>query len=103
MFRTTMLSTLVCLSKCASLSKHNTAWVYIYPAHDVRSKDPIDGPKDHLSDIVLSKDQQGPRKITFRGLIIRSISFEHLEGSTVSFEAILRCRQTYYNLLAKSN
>ncbi|KAJ0532719.1 hypothetical protein HanIR_Chr09g0400121 [Helianthus annuus] len=66
-----MLSALVCvhLSKCASLSKLNTAWVYIYPAHDVWSKDPIDGPKDHLSDRKLSKDQQGPRKITFRGLL----------------------------------
>ncbi|KAM0059607.1 hypothetical protein Hdeb2414_s0005g00183251 [Helianthus debilis subsp. tardiflorus] len=31
-------------------------------------KDPIDGPKDHLSKIMQSKDQQGPRKITFRGL-----------------------------------
>ncbi|MFS7975734.1 hypothetical protein Hanom_Chr10g00884211 [Helianthus anomalus] len=30
-------------------------------------KDPIDGPKDHLSMTKHSNDQQGPRKITFRG------------------------------------
>ncbi|KAM0040474.1 hypothetical protein Hdeb2414_s0012g00394321 [Helianthus debilis subsp. tardiflorus] len=46
----------------------HSAWVYIYPAHDASSKDPIDGPKDHLSITKYSKDQQGPRKITFRGL-----------------------------------
>ncbi|KAJ0745409.1 hypothetical protein HanPI659440_Chr10g0398341 [Helianthus annuus] len=93
-FRTECSQLSFCLSVCICLS-HYTAWVYIYPAHDVWSKDPIDGPKDHLSSTFHSKDGQGPRKITFRGLSIRSISFEHLEGSTVSFEAILRCRQTY--------
>ncbi|KAJ0929502.1 hypothetical protein HanPSC8_Chr03g0118401 [Helianthus annuus] len=41
---------------------------YIYPAQQVWSKDPKDGPKDHLSDTMLSKDKQGPRRIVFRGL-----------------------------------
>ncbi|KAJ0941618.1 hypothetical protein HanRHA438_Chr02g0096431 [Helianthus annuus] len=93
-----MLSTLflsVCVPLCVSHLSHYTAWVYIYPAYDVWSKDPIDGPKDHLSKTSHSKDQQGPRKITFRGLSIRSISFVHLEGSTVSFEAILRQRTSF--------
>ncbi|KAJ0924640.1 hypothetical protein HanRHA438_Chr04g0150771 [Helianthus annuus] len=30
-------------------------------------KDSIDGPKDHLSNTMLSKDQQGPRRMVFRG------------------------------------
>ncbi|KAJ0480974.1 hypothetical protein HanIR_Chr13g0637561 [Helianthus annuus] len=51
-------------------------------------KDPIDGPKDHLSKTSHSKDQQGPRKITFRGLIIRSISFDEIKGSTSSFDLL---------------
>ncbi|KAJ0624813.1 hypothetical protein HanIR_Chr01g0047111 [Helianthus annuus] len=41
---------------------------YIYPAQHVWSKDSKDGPKDHLSDTMLSKDKQGPRRIVFRGL-----------------------------------
>ncbi|KAJ0900939.1 hypothetical protein HanPSC8_Chr08g0319491 [Helianthus annuus] len=41
---------------------------YIYPAQQVCSKDPKDGLKDHLSDTMLSKDKQGPRRIVFRGL-----------------------------------
>ncbi|KAJ0434964.1 hypothetical protein HanIR_Chr17g0887901 [Helianthus annuus] len=32
----------------------------------VWSKDPIDDPKDHLSNTKLSKDQQEPRKVIFR-------------------------------------
>ena len=51
-------------------------------------KDPIDGPKDHLSITSHTKDQQEPRKITFRGLIIRSISFDEIEGSTSSFDLL---------------
>ncbi|KAF5767317.1 hypothetical protein HanXRQr2_Chr14g0622891 [Helianthus annuus] len=45
------------MCKMAELTHTNTAWVYIYPAHDARSKDPIDGPKDHLSRISCSKHQ----------------------------------------------
>ena len=41
----------------AELTHTYTAWVYIYPAHDARSKDPIDGPKDHLSRISCSNHQ----------------------------------------------
>ena len=75
---------------CIYLS-HYTAWVYIYPAHDVWSKDPIDGPKDHLSDMMLSKDQQGPRKITFRGLSFEAYlsitSKDQQYPSRLSFDA----------------
>ncbi|KAM0059614.1 hypothetical protein Hdeb2414_s0005g00183351 [Helianthus debilis subsp. tardiflorus] len=42
---------------------------YIYTQPNMSGpKDPIDGPKDHLSTTKYSKDQHGPRKITFRGL-----------------------------------
>ncbi|KAJ0672813.1 hypothetical protein HanOQP8_Chr13g0501391 [Helianthus annuus] len=85
---TCKLSKCVCVfrTECSQLSKflsvciylsHYTAWVYIYPAHDVWSKDPIDGPKDHLSSTFHSKDEQGPRRMILRGL-----SFEAYLSST---------------------
>ncbi|MFS7920773.1 hypothetical protein Hanom_Chr03g00228691 [Helianthus anomalus] len=40
----------------------------IYTQHMMSGpKEPIDGPKDHLSKTKHSNDQHGPRKITFRG------------------------------------
>ena len=96
-FRTgcSQLSISRCDYLCASIfCPQHCMGIYTH-IQQVFSKDSIDGPKDHLSDTMLSKDKQGPRKIIFRGLIIRSISFEHLEGSTLSFEVILRFRQAY--------
>ncbi|KAF5765925.1 hypothetical protein HanRHA438_Chr09g0401811 [Helianthus annuus] len=57
---------LVCKMAELTLTQHMHG--YIYPAQQVCSKDPKDGPKDHLSDTMLSKDKQGPRRIVFRGL-----------------------------------
>ncbi|MFS8026954.1 hypothetical protein Hanom_Chr16g01492741 [Helianthus anomalus] len=65
-----MLST-ISLSLGVHLSHlpHTTLHGYIYTQPSMSGpKDPIDGPKDHLSITKHSNDQQGPRKITFRGL-----------------------------------
>ncbi|MFS7889861.1 hypothetical protein Hanom_Chr00s000005g01611981 [Helianthus anomalus] len=77
------------ISQCAFLIFHTTLHVYLYTQPRLSSpKDPIDGPKDHLSMTRHSKDQQGPRRITLRGLISRSISFDEIEGSTLSFDLL---------------
>ncbi|MFS7922382.1 hypothetical protein Hanom_Chr03g00248461 [Helianthus anomalus] len=62
-----MLSRTLSLYLCASLISTHCMGIYTQPMM-FGPKDPIDGPKDHLSKTRHSKDQQGPRKITFRGL-----------------------------------
>ncbi|KAJ0836745.1 hypothetical protein HanRHA438_Chr16g0770471 [Helianthus annuus] len=57
----------VCLSMCICLNSTHCMGIYTQPMMS-GPKDPIDGPKDQLSITKHSKDQQGPRKITFRDL-----------------------------------
>ncbi|KAJ0914388.1 hypothetical protein HanPSC8_Chr06g0238041 [Helianthus annuus] len=57
----------ICLSMCICLNSTHCMGIYTQPMMS-GPKDPIDGPKDHLSMTKHSKDQQGPRKITFRDL-----------------------------------
>ncbi|KAM0058476.1 hypothetical protein Hdeb2414_s0005g00170651 [Helianthus debilis subsp. tardiflorus] len=63
----------------------HTAWVYIYPAQVALSEGFDRWSKDHLSITMLSKDQHSPRRMIYRSSIEGS-SFEHLEGSTLSFD-----------------
>ncbi|KAJ0949884.1 hypothetical protein HanRHA438_Chr01g0043411 [Helianthus annuus] len=79
---------------------------YIYPAQHVWSKDSKDGPKDHLSDTMLSKDKQGPRRIVFRGLSFEAyLSMRSKDPNYPSIlYIILRSEHlSTYNLLSKSN
>ncbi|KAM0031075.1 hypothetical protein Hdeb2414_s0017g00504381 [Helianthus debilis subsp. tardiflorus] len=76
--------------ECASLF-HNTRQGYIYThTQQVLSKDPIDGPKDHLSMTKCSKDQQGPRRMILRGLAfeayLSSTSKDQQYPSRLSFD-----------------
>ncbi|KAJ0877444.1 putative protein kinase RLK-Pelle-CrRLK1L-1 family [Helianthus annuus] len=95
------------VSFCLCIYINSTHCMGIYTQPKMSSpKDPIDGPKDHLSMTSQSKDQHGPRKITFRGQIIRSISFDEIEGSTSSFDLLSFETETSFNLyqlLSKSN
>ncbi|KAJ0713773.1 putative protein kinase RLK-Pelle-SD-2b family [Helianthus annuus] len=54
-------------------------------------KDPIDGPKDHLSSTFHSKDEQGPRRMILRGLTfeayLSSTSKDQQYPSRLSFDA----------------
>ena len=53
------------------------------------SKDLTDGPKDHLSTIVHTKDQHGPRRIILRGLMVEPWS-NHIFRSPRRIRCILR-------------
>ncbi|MFS7976052.1 hypothetical protein Hanom_Chr10g00887941 [Helianthus anomalus] len=75
----------VCRMKC--LPKHNTC-MGIYTQHQMSCpKDSTDGPKDHLSIIWHSKDQHGLERLSFK-FIIRTISFDEVEGSISSFDLL---------------
>ncbi|KAM0059595.1 hypothetical protein Hdeb2414_s0005g00183121 [Helianthus debilis subsp. tardiflorus] len=70
-FSDRMLSTHY-LSMCAFIYPTYTAWVYIYPAQVTLSVGSNRWSKDHLSIAKLSKDQQGPRRMFFRGSSIET-------------------------------
>ncbi|KAJ0691909.1 hypothetical protein HanPI659440_Chr15g0580111 [Helianthus annuus] len=75
---------------CASIF-HTTLHGYIYTQPKMSGpKDPIDGPKDHLSSILHSKDEHGPRRMILRGLIfdayLSSTSKDQQYPSRLSFD-----------------
>ncbi|KAJ0433870.1 hypothetical protein HanIR_Chr17g0875011 [Helianthus annuus] len=88
---------LVCIYSQVYLTQH-TAWVFIYPAQIVLTEGFDRWSKDHLSTTRLSKDQHLPRRMIDRSSIEGS-SFEHLEGSTLSFDELSFDTDNTTNLL----
>ncbi|KAJ0733154.1 hypothetical protein HanPI659440_Chr11g0405211 [Helianthus annuus] len=88
---------------CVNLSKcllNSTHCMGIYTqTQQVCSKDPIDGPKDHLSMTTCSKDEHGPRRMILRGLIfeayLSSTSKDQQYPSRLSFDTDKRL-STYW-------
>ncbi|KAM0034865.1 hypothetical protein Hdeb2414_s0015g00439781 [Helianthus debilis subsp. tardiflorus] len=93
------------ISRCASICLTYTAWVFIYPAQVALSEGSDRWSKDHLSITKLSKDQHSPRRMIYRSSI-KGSSFEHIEGSTLSFDELSfepDNLQSNNNCLTKSN
>ncbi|KAJ0606793.1 hypothetical protein HanHA89_Chr03g0089161 [Helianthus annuus] len=88
-FRTECSQRILSLSVCVCLPKLNTCMGIYTQLMKSGSKDLIDGPKDHLSIIVHTKDQHGPRRIILRGLMVEPWS-NHIFRSPRRIRCILR-------------
>ncbi|KAF5794256.1 hypothetical protein HanXRQr2_Chr08g0326051 [Helianthus annuus] len=95
------LKVCVCLfrTECSQLPNFLSVCIYLHSTHCMGiytqlmlsiPKDPIDGPKDHLSSTFHSKDQQGPRRMILRGLTVEpylsSTSKDQQYPSRLSFD-----------------
>ena len=76
------------VSVCVHLSKLNTLHGYLYPAHDVWSEGSDRWSEGSSIDDKAFEGSAGTSKDHLSRSIVRSLSFDHLEGSTVSFEEL---------------